>query len=353
MTTENPRPPSPAPATRRPAISARQHAYNVLISVTLGVMIWAYVDSRRMVTHGFDVELRVRIPAEWQLEKPLPPERIEVQVRGPRLVVSAIQEGRLSLAENILAPGDNADSFNRPVTLLPEKVTGLPEGVDIVDISPKQVDVRLARLITKSVPVEVTVAGVPAQGYSVGRKEAEPSVVELRAPKRIIDLISPTDTVKTEPVDVTGKMYVETRYVRLQPLERDGEQVKAQGTVYARVLLPEIPSSRDLEEKIPVRVLADWPPTGLETMRLTPAAVAVRVTGPELALSKLTAKDIVVYVDMRDKIPTDNPGVFMLKCVALAPEKVTVAEIKPPRVAWSQPGAEPPPPEAPGVPGAK
>ncbi len=312
--------------------------YPILLSLLLGVLIWGYVDSRRMVVEEFEVPLQIQIPVGWEMQQ-APAEVVKVQARGSRQVMRTIRSGRerrysgLYILQSIEVPPASADTYTARFVLEGSQVQGLPGEVVVLGLQPAEFELHLARLVKRWVPVEPTIVGKPDMGYTVGLVQTDPKGVEVIEPKHLIDKLTPSDVLKTAPVDISGKRYGASDRVGLQPLMKSGEIIRAPGTVYVSVELVEIPSERTLEEKVAVRILMGWPPRPMQGVKLQPPSVQVTVAGPELIVTKLSASDVTVYVDVKAMVPKDDE-VYTIKCRSLVPEGVEVVKIEPDTVEW-------------------
>ena len=340
---------SPETKPALPVFGSRRHTglrrwrgpYPLLLSLGLGLLVWAYIDSRRMVIEEFEVPLEVQIPPGWQRLTP-PNDTVKVKVRGARQIMRTIRRDRLYILQKIKLPDDEVDSFTVPVVLDAGQVEGLARDVFVLGISPSMFPLKLVRLVKRWIPVSPTIVGKPDKGFTVGLCQVDPKGVEVMAPKYVIDSLTPSDVIQTRPVDISGKRYAAADRVQLEPLVKNGMSIKATGSVYVSVQLVEAPFERRLDEKIPVRMLMGWPLEKMLQGTLTPPVVQVTVSGPELIVTKLAALDITVYVDTRETAPTGKGG-FTMKCHALVPDKVEVVKIEPATVQWRSSRQKPKP----------
>lgn len=93
----------------------------------------------------------------------------------------------------------SSDSFEAYIDLsgLNEGVHELPinaksnvDGVQIVEIKPDKVMVRLEILTSKTIPVELKIEGSAAEGYTTGDAQISPQEVDVSGAKSVIDQIS-------------------------------------------------------------------------------------------------------------------------------------------------------------------
>lgn len=314
----------------------RLDVLTMLVALVLGTMVWFVVDMKRMeeVTIPVDLELERNLPADWKLMNKLA-SSVQVVMRGSRQALNELNKDNLRIDLNLPEGALVGDVYDGTLTLLPEQVRGKPASVEIKAINPTVIPVSLAKLMTKYVTVEPgEITGTPAQGYTVGQvHQPDPPAMPVVAPKSFLDRIGPGDTIRTKPISIEGGQGMQGAVVELLPFEKDDITVPVPGRVYVAVELPEIPAKRELEEALEVRALVSAPFDMFTDLRLTPQSVKVTVSGPQAVVDKLTANDVTVYVDLRDRVSA-AAGEFNVKCKALAPPRVHVTRIEPDTVKW-------------------
>jgi YbbR domain-containing protein len=125
------------------------------------------------------------------------PESVRVEVRG-----SAAQLSSSALADAvalfdlgaIAAPGEQT------VTIADSNVN-LPRGVTFLRAVPSQFRLRIARLATKDVPVEVRVNGSVASGYRLVSATAEPGLLRIAGSEIRVNA---TSHVETDAIEIDG-----------------------------------------------------------------------------------------------------------------------------------------------------
>jgi hypothetical protein len=315
------------------AARRREKLIRFVTCVVAGIMIWGYVDSRRTEEKEFKLDLHVSIPDGWLVEGEPLPKQVSVSVRGPRQVMAALALENWELVKTVVVPEDwKEPEYSQDLQLESRDVRNFPPELSVRVLAPLRLPLRLTRLVTKYLPVEPVITGKPEEGYTVDKAtvRVEPNSVEVHVPRNWLD---PTDTIKTEPIDVSGQKYFMGATVGLQPFVKNSRSLKVEKGVYVSVELPEVPSRRVLQEPVPVRALTSLPLDAAKNARLEPAAVKVTVSGPELLVSKLKPEEITVYVDTRE-MALAGKSEFMLKCKAIAPDKILIVGIEPDSVKW-------------------
>ncbi|MDR1612617.1 MAG: hypothetical protein LBT97_07510 [Planctomycetota bacterium] len=313
----------------------RRRAY-LGISLLAGILMWAGIDLRRMEDAVIDVEIEFQrqLPADWTFVAPLE-NAAKVTVRGSRRQLTAIQEVNLMIQPELSAEALSGDMYKGKVALLPSQVSGLPPGVEIRGISPAAIDVNLARVTTRYIGVEAgDITGEPAPGYVVGAvRRPDPPATAVTGPKQILDKITPADVVRTKAFDVQDGKGVVGGMVGLEPFVKDGETMLPMGQVYLSVELVEIPAVREFEQQLDVKAMIDSPFDRYAGLILSPPAVRVAISGPQSLVDKVNPGEIIVYADIRDRVPA-APGEFNIKCRTIAPPRIQVTKIEPDTVKW-------------------
>ena len=320
----------------QPSASRRWKWSYAGLSLVLGVLLWTGIDLKRMdtVELAVDIELRRQLPAGWNFVAP-PPPTAKISVRGSRQETANIRKENLMVEPDFGGSAFVGDFFDGIVALTPSHVRGLPPGVEVTGILPETIPVSLTKMITRFVSVEPgEILGTPAPGYVVGDiRRPDPPAMPISGPKRILDKIAPTDSVRTKPFNVDGAKGLIGAMVGLEPFTKDGETVDVSGFVYLAVELVEIPAVSVLDQPIDVKAMIEAPFDRYEDLALQPPSVKVTVSGPQAVIEQLSPGQITVFVDIRDRLPA-SPGEFNIKCRALAPERVHVAKIEPDTVKW-------------------
>lgn len=252
----------------------------LLLTLTVLLLVGAYDEER---------EIAVRVPVAYVLPegKELVSERIDevrVMIRGPWRQIKRFDEREL--AEINL---DVSDVRGGEVAITPNLVR-LPEGLKVVDISPRSVRVAFEDTIEKEVEVHPVITGRPAPGYAVvaGATVTNPTTVVVRGPRGVVSAMS---QVRTQDIAVDGRTRALVSEVTLLPPE--GVSVDWKGTVGVAVTIA--------GRWVGTVDVAVGGPEGLALSRLVtePVQVEVELTGARDAIDRLVAAGVrpIVRVD--------------------------------------------------------
>jgi len=143
------------------------------VAVGLGTMLWLTVGSDHFVERSVRVPLVFRnVPVGLEIA-PDAPDSVEVHMRGRASQLTGDQGDVIVYID--LADGRGG---SRLFHLRTDQVT-TPFGVEVTQVFPSTVMLALETTGTRSVPVEPTVEGRPAEGYEVGKVTVDPKNVDV------------------------------------------------------------------------------------------------------------------------------------------------------------------------------
>ncbi|SHI91377.1 YbbR-like protein [Malonomonas rubra DSM 5091] len=167
-----------------------------LLSLVFAMILWMFIMGERRQEVGYRVPLELQnIPAGMMIANEVPT-LVDVRVSGPRTLLMKISDNDISIAVDLADLQPGLTTFKR----LEERLN-LPNGLRVTRLSPSFIDLRLARIKQKKVPVQIALSGEPLQGYQVGRITATPSQVVIEGAESELKSVN---GVTTEPVDLHG-----------------------------------------------------------------------------------------------------------------------------------------------------
>jgi len=236
---------------------------------------------------------------------------VDLQVKGPRTLLGRFHPRKITLNLSGVRPGPA--SFRVSSDLL-----SLPRGVKIQRISPSQVNLEVAAIIRRKIPVRPDMMGTPPHGYVVKEVEVVPNVVEVVGPAPQIEKI---DAVMTAPVDVSRFTQSQTQDLPLRGLE--GDLITANvDHVRARVEIQEVMVTQEFR-----RVKIEVKNAALRTVA-TPSQVDVAVRGPQRLVEQLKLRDSEIFVDATGQ----GPGTVILPINVLLPPRIELISQEPTEV---------------------
>lgn len=159
-----------------------------MLATVLAVVLWTYV---RLTVGGVTKEVISQLVLQVPLETRgsgnnlVPYEKsadtITVTLRGEEAVVSSLREGLVT------AYVDVADMVSG--SHWPEVQILVPQGIQILAVEPRSVNVKLSPPMFKEVPVMVETTGEPKAGFKVSKASFTPRAIRLQGPEALLDQV--------------------------------------------------------------------------------------------------------------------------------------------------------------------
>jgi|DewCreStandDraft_5_1066085.scaffolds.fasta_scaffold01897_9 YbbR domain-containing protein len=262
--------------------SLRANAGLALLSVALAFLLWVFVDESgeaRTTRSGLipNVEVQVQpvnLPQGLALANELP----LVRVRGEASIDAWNRFTAEDFRAFVVLTGLSEGRHTVPVRVEARTARG---GLRVIEPVPDQIEVTLVPLFVKSVPVEVTVEGSPAQGFTVSGMEFTPQQVTVAGAQDLVTLVSRA----VARLDISGAREDTTRFLPLEPQDRLGVLVRGvsldPGTVSVTVSI----GRRDVGRLFPVAARVTGTPApgyNVVSVGVEPALVELMGTDQEL-----------------------------------------------------------------------
>jgi hypothetical protein len=321
-------------------VDLRTHLKTLASSLAIACVLWLAVHNEEKVPYTLRVPVLYDHPGDIVRLEDV--EQVEVRLLASRNRLRTLTPAdvRVSVAN----PEGIAATRTEVLTL---RDVETPFGVEVDGIEPARFVVRYDRRGARRVPVRVAWSGEPAAGWRVEEEgvRAEPPSVVVEGPSSLLEELK---EVRTREVALDGQSTtVVTRNLQLLP---PGELLRLTEPLAVAVEIPIVPrQGRRTFDEVPVQVLrGDW-----ETSPTNPGRLQVVVSGPVPKLERLTAAQVQLRVDVRDKAPKAGDyrvaveaGVDPVACSdcrveSLAPQRaVDVAVYNRRRATPASPGAE-------------
>jgi len=203
-----------------------------LTSLVFAFMLWFFVMGERRQEAGFSAPLNlVNIPEGLMVANEVP-NLIDVRISGPRTLLMNLSPQDISISVDMkdLTPG--LTSFKR----LDERLN-IPSALRVTRLTPSFVDVKLERILEKTVAVKVVVEGKPPQDHKLISVRSDPAVLVLSGAE---SELQPVGELKTEPIDLSE---VRASFSRAVPVVYRGiySTLKDQSTVEVSVEIEQPP----------------------------------------------------------------------------------------------------------------
>ena len=217
-----------------------------------------------------------------------------VTISGPESVVSSIS----SVVARTNVSGVSSDTdLSGTLVLYDADNKEIDQSLLTTNLGDAGLTVSVHIMETLKVPISVSTTGIPASGYTVGEVTCEPSSVPLTGKEGVFENLS---KIKIPPIDVSGKSETIETVIDLSDYlpagasfaDTDDEKVLVTVTI----------------EKYGTKTI-NWPtgsivvqnaPNGYSVSYPDTSEVAFEIQGREEALSKLSASDVKVTIDLSE-----------------------------------------------------
>ncbi len=249
------------------------------IALLLAIGLWFFVNAGQRGALA-----PMRVPISYRALPPglvivnQRPEFVQIEVRGPRTLLSLLNPDRMVLRLDLSAvtPG-------QAVYKIGPEMFNVPRQTDVTRIAPSQIVLDIDRITDRQVPIHVNVQGQPAAGYRIASARANPSVATVRGPSRFV---FHTDGVQTSAIEVNGAKGDVAQPVSLLP-PSDRVTVLGPQAVEAAVSISAIIADREFRGlEVEIRD-TDY------KVKVEPQKIAVTVRGPVNQLSGLDLRGSV------------------------------------------------------------
>jgi hypothetical protein len=284
--------------------------------ITLGLFI--SVRTQEKVQRWVDVEVEVVYPLKTSglvlTNKPI--RTVRVAIRGRRSMVNNIKNEPSHVVKMDLS------SRKRPgmSTFFFEPEMFMFEGVDVVDIKPEAVSLRIEKLESRRLSVKIKTVGRLKDGTRFDKSpEVTPEMVEATGPASVIRSVTSlyTEEIGIDSLDV-GAYVEEVPLVPIDGLDYAQDKFRVTFKIVPRI------SQRTLSG-LAVRNTFN----GESESRLSPTEVAVTISGPQLMLDTMDLSVISPHVDVED-IQLGKPGKYRVPVkIEGLPEDIEVKNIVP------------------------
>jgi hypothetical protein len=292
--------------TERIRASLTENLNLKLLSFACALLLYSLVHSSQDAQRSVLVDLVVVLPPETAnrvLANQLPPQ-VRLTLRGPRAALDDLHPDDIG---NLQV---DVHSGNQKRITLEDSMVHVPPGVHVEQIDPPALNLVWEDEIVRDVPIQVSVVGTPASGYTVkGVPVADPANVRVHGPKSEVLVLQ---HARAEAFDVTG--LTEGVYPRHLALDKPLGRI----TYDTQSVLVTLEITREVVERpfTKLQVLV----VGQPKAKTTPTEVDVRLVCPPEILRALRPEQVVPRVEERSTAATGSESLPVIvevdKCAA-------------------------------------
>jgi len=179
---------------------------SLILSLLLAIVVWtsAVTSANPNIETELTIPLEVIQPAtDIAIVDPLP-ETVTIKILAPESIILQLEEDNLITA-NINLTDIEAGTYRFPVKVnIPDQI----KPIRILEQTPKQLELKVSNLISKSLSISIQIEGEPAIGYKTGRLEwdqvratvtgQETKVNQIATVVGILDISDTRETISTD-----------------------------------------------------------------------------------------------------------------------------------------------------------
>ncbi|MFQ5735322.1 MAG: YbbR-like domain-containing protein [Thermodesulfobacteriota bacterium] len=167
-----------------------------LLAVAFAAGLWFFVAGQSKTEVGFLVPIGYKGMPKDLVISSTPPDEVEVRVVGPKLFINNLSSSQIIAELDLSGAVEGVNTYR----FKPSDVT-TPMGVEVLRLRPESIDVRMARIETRTLQVKPRITGKPKDGFEIADIIVSPRTVDVTSlNKRILKL----KTIRTAPVDASG-----------------------------------------------------------------------------------------------------------------------------------------------------
>jgi hypothetical protein len=264
-----------------------------LVSIVFSLSFYAFLHGAQNAQRTFPVSVVTLLPPDDASRALLtqPPATVRVTLSGGRTILDELKAEDLGTVQLDVRKG--AGSFASFDTSRLKIPAGLTPTVD-----PPGIDLVWDSIVTRPVPIQISVTGQPAPGFAVqGEPTADPKVSFARGPLSIVETIQ---HARAEPFDVGG--LAEGVYTRKITIDAPPSRV----AFLEQSTMVTVQIGRARLDRVYVRLAVQV--IGPARATVVPPEVDVRVSGPLDVVDSLRPEQLVPVADARAIAADGKPG---------------------------------------------
>ncbi len=263
-----------------------------LLALGLAFAVWVAVTGESRVLQVYTVPIDIKLPRDSVLAGPAPT-KVSVSLRGPESQIRRLDPLRLSFRVDV----SDAPTGQRNVQLAAESLSGLPPGIEVVQIEPDRLLLAVDRRMQKVLRVAPSLVGAPPPGYHFYGIRVAPDTLEVEGPQ---SEVAGLDRIRTDPIHLEGHTAPFAITVNAVP-DRPATRVVDPREISAQVEV----------DVAPVRITFDAVPVVFANQDYVataqPPQVRVVISGPPALVRGIRAEQIRPVAELSNLAPRREP----------------------------------------------
>lgn len=298
--------------------SPRENLYLKVASLVLAFFFWFYVRGEERPSQVFSLPLEIEgLPADLAIVGDTM-DNVAAKVRAPETTMRSLTPGRFRARVNL--SGATAGEITVP---LPQEIVRSPVGVDVIQVDPPSITLRLESRGRRELQVVARLTGTPASGYETRGYTVVPDRVTVDGPE---SRLSTVKEVVTEEIDLSGLVGDFEKRVTITP-GQGGVRIEGPAVVWLKVSIGEARVTRTFPG---VRLIPSLSPSADYEAVVDEESVTVVLEGTHAAVDLVQEGNISALLDLDGMNPRAVPYDVRPRVVLTPPglgEGITVRSI--------------------------
>ncbi len=195
--------------------SAQKNLPAKILALILAVVLWVYVmnDQNPMIESSVEIPLEVRNQAAATSLLDVP-EKVKLKLRAPRNILINLQNQEIKAYIDLKGVAEGRSSV--------KVYTTVPTNLEVAEVFPEKINLRLEPIIARQVPVEIRLGGAPSAGTMVGKISAAQQNVSIEGAQNLLETVNKVIAV----VDISGRNEDFSAESTLQVINSNGKIVE-------------------------------------------------------------------------------------------------------------------------------
>jgi YbbR domain-containing protein len=270
-----------------------------VIALIMAIILWVYVmnEQNPLVETSMEIPLEVRNLSS-SIKAADIPEAVRVRVRGPRALIVGLVQKDIKAYIDLKGLGDGRNTLS--------VATNIPTNVELVEVSPSDINFRLDTIISHQVPVEAKIVGAAGPGGVVSKITYSSQNITVKGPSEMVDTV----VKAVVDVDLAGKNADFTTNGNITLLDARNKKVEGLGTnpgdVSVTVAFAPVINKKMVEVKPNIVGVV---PKGVVLNRITITPEQIEISGDEKTFEKIQ----FLYTEPIDIAAIDKETVVEVK----------------------------------------
>lgn len=302
-----------------------------LMALVMAVALWLYAINRHTEDLTEIVKLSITIPEGITILEQST-EEITVHLRGPQNIIDnledMIKERKIQAKYTVRKSPEEIDDQEKQTILITREQFNIPNDVKLISVYPEKVDLLLGKLQRKRLKVRLQKKGEPGVGYLIANEFLFPGEVEVTGPLNVLKDVSSINTVSIDTGGITmeqnrtfpWRIGIEQKVNIVRGDKNISVPVECKEDVRVWLQVVEQQGAR-VFEKVKIKVMrpAEYP----YEIKMQDEFADIKVKGPKLLLDKLTAEEVMLYIDVTSLKP---PGPYKQPINCVLPKGVELID---------------------------